>query len=429
MTRELSIEVAETLAAAGYQAVWAGGCVRDALLGQSPDDYDIATDATPEQVRETFGRKRTLAVGEAFGVIIVLGARDSDGVVPQVEVATFREETGYTDGRRPDSVSFCTAAEDAKRRDFTINALFAQPTRDVDDNLRANILDYVDGLRDFDARLLRAVGDPVKRFEEDKLRMLRAVRFTQRLGRDFGFTLEPATEAAIRTHATAIEVVSWERITQELTKMLRHVAAGDGFRLLRSVGLFEVLFPELANEAAAILGDLDALNAASVAESTREASLAVSLAILLRRLSGDAVSGVLDRMKVSNEVRDRVGVLHRDAATLHRHDASLAEVKPLLASAAFDDLSLYAHAVALADDRPLDAFRHWQSYRSATDAAVLDPPPLLTGGDLIAMGLKPGPTFKTLLGTVREQQLNEQLSSREEAVALVGRLLSDHSKT
>ena len=210
----------------------AGGCVRDMLLGREPKDYDVATTARPEQVRTLFGQGRTLAVGASFGVIVVLPPRGSDA--GQVEVATFRTEGPYLDGRRPESVAFCTPEEDAKRRDFTINGMFYDP-------IEARVLDFVGGEADLAARVIRAIGDPHDRMREDKLRMLRAVRFTATLD----FALDETTAAAVREMAEQITVVSAERIAQELRRMLVDAHRRRAVELCESVGLLEVILPEL----------------------------------------------------------------------------------------------------------------------------------------------------------------------------------------
>jgi poly(A) polymerase len=200
--REFAIDVVKRLQSAGFQAFWAGGCVRDELLGLVPKDYDIATDARPEEVQRLF--RRTVAVGVSFGVVEVLGPRQ-DGDVLKVQVATFRTDAGYSDGRRPDQVVFSSAREDALRRDFTTNGMFFDP-------LKNELLDYVGGQADLQARVLRAIGDPHVRFAEDKLRLLRAIRIATR----FDLTIEPATAAAIRAMADQLPVVSAERIADEL---------------------------------------------------------------------------------------------------------------------------------------------------------------------------------------------------------------------
>ena len=198
--REFALEIAKRLRTAGFESLWAGGCVRDELLGIPPKDYDIATSATPDQIRDLFGRRRTLPIGAAFGVVTVLGPRTAG----QIEVATFRTDAAYSDGRHPDSVSFTTAEHDAQRRDFTINGLFYDPIAET-------VVDYVGGQNDLNLRTIRAIGDPRLRIGEDKLRMLRAIRFAAA----FDFTIDPATFAAIQQMAGEILTVSAERIGME----------------------------------------------------------------------------------------------------------------------------------------------------------------------------------------------------------------------
>ena len=214
------------LKAAGYEALLAGGCVRDLLLGCEPKDYDVATSATPDEVEAVF--ERTIAVGKAFGVIVVQGDECA------VEVATFRADGDYSDGRRPDSVRFTNAQEDAKRRDFTINALFL----DVDSG---EVVDYVDGQIDLTRQIIRAVGDPVQRFKEDKLRLLRAVRFAANLN----FKIDDATKAAITGASGDVATCSAERIQAELTKLLVRGNASHGFRLMSETGLLQVILPDI----------------------------------------------------------------------------------------------------------------------------------------------------------------------------------------
>ena len=231
--REFAVEVVRQLRAAGHTALFAGGCVRDLLLGRPAKDYDVATTATPDQVRRLFGHKRTLPVGASFGVIIVLGPREAG----HVEVATFRTEGPYQDGRRPSSVAFCTPEEDARRRDFTINGMFYDP-------METRVLDFVGGEADLSSRVVRAIGDPHERVREDKLRMLRAVRFAATLD----FALDPTTAEAIREMAGQLIIVSAERIAQELKKMLVDRHRRRAIELSESTELLPIILPELNRE-------------------------------------------------------------------------------------------------------------------------------------------------------------------------------------
>ncbi|MEO1618794.1 MAG: CCA tRNA nucleotidyltransferase, partial [Planctomycetota bacterium] len=231
-----AIRICETLTEAGHQAFFAGGCVRDALLGRQPKDFDVATDATPDRVREIFGRKKTLAFGASFGVIGVLPAASSRGdVKPEpTEVATFRSDGEYSDGRRPDQVHFGDAENDALRRDFTINGLFFDP-------IREEVIDYVGGQSDLQRRCLRTIGEASQRFEEDKLRMLRAVRFATTLE----FDLDPAVLREIQRRADEIRLVSSERIGAEMRRVMVAKGAVGGLRLLQETKLALVIFAEL----------------------------------------------------------------------------------------------------------------------------------------------------------------------------------------
>ena len=228
--REFAQQVVQQLSDAGFTALWAGGCVRDLLIGRTPKDYDVATNARPEQVREVFGKRRTLSVGESFGVIVVLGPKSAG----QVEVATFRTDGNYLDGRRPETVVFSSPEEDAQRRDFTINGMFYDP-------LKEEVMDFVGGQQDLAAGVLRAIGDPLERMEKDKLRMLRAVRFAA----TFDFELDVATADAVRSMADQISVVSAERIAQELRRMLVDQHRQRAVELCCDVDLLTRILPEL----------------------------------------------------------------------------------------------------------------------------------------------------------------------------------------
>src|SRR5437762_5960893 len=207
LARQFAVDVVRRLRESGHQSLWAGGCVRDQLMGQLPKDYDVATDAVPDRVRDVFGRRRTLAIGASFGVITVLGPEGAG----QIDVATFRRDADYSDGRHPDAVTFSDAEHDAQRRDFTINGLFYDP-------LAEQVIDYVAGQDDLQRRVIRAIGEPLRRIAEDKLRMLRAVRFAAR----FDFALDEATRAAIVQQAHELIIVSAERVAAELRMNLTH---------------------------------------------------------------------------------------------------------------------------------------------------------------------------------------------------------------
>src|SRR3954470_5971345 len=221
LAREFAVDVARRLRESGHQALWAGGCVRDQLMAQMPKDYDVATDAVPDRVREVFGKRRTLPIGASFGVITVLGSQGAG----QIDVATFRRDAAYSDGRHPDAVSFSDAEHDAQRRDFTINGLFFDPVED-------RVIDFVGGQEDLARRVVRAIGDPLARIAEDKLRMLRAVRFAAR----FDFAIEDKTLAAIKQQARELIIVSAERVATELRLILTHPNRARGIELLAETG-------------------------------------------------------------------------------------------------------------------------------------------------------------------------------------------------
>ena len=409
-----AVSVVERLQEAGHVAVFAGGCVRDMLLASDrlapPDDYDVATDATPQRVRELFGRKSTLAVGESFGVIIVIGPK-IDGRHLQVEVATFRSEGEYSDGRRPDKVVFCTAEEDAARRDFTINGMFYDPLND-------RVLDYVGGQDDLENGIVRAIGDPHARIAEDKLRMLRAVRFTAR----FGFALDRATEAAIEKHAAEITVVSWERITQELAKILRHPRRSYGVRLATQVGLLAHALPELPLHTAEFEETLGIL------ATFQEPSLPLALAALLhtrppgtvRRPKGGTVSAIGRRLKLSNDDREAtVWLVEQLPAITEFGSLELADQKLMLVDPRSPDLIELGRAKLVASNRSTSPVDQAAEFLKSTSRTVLCPEPLIDGAALKSLGMKPGPEFKDVLNQVRRLQLNEQIATYDEALAIV----------
>src|SRR5262245_19628556 len=266
LARQFAVEVARKLGECGHQSLWAGGCVGAQRLGQTPKDYDVATDATPDRIREIFGKRRTLPIGAAFGVITVLGPREAG----QLDVVTFRKDAAYSDGRHPDAVTFSDAEHDAQRRDFTINGLFYDP-------LEHRVIDYVGGQDDLKRGVVRAIGDPLARIAEDKLRMLRAVRFAAR----FGFTIEEATLSAIKQQAHELVIVSAERVATELRLILTHNSRSRGVELLAESGLLEVVLPE----ATSMLQSRDQWSRCTAIFSALDnPTFSMSLAALLRDL-------------------------------------------------------------------------------------------------------------------------------------------------
>lgn len=405
--RKFAVQVVERLRAAGFEALWAGGCVRDLLLEHAPVDYDVATAARPEQVRQLFGPRRTLAVGAAFGVIIVLGPDSMSG---QVEVATFRNDAAYSDGRRPDAVTFSTAAEDAARRDFTINGMFYDP-------LTETVIDYVGGREDLARGLIRSIGDSDARIGEDKLRMLRAVRFAAR----FGFTIEAATEAALSRHASELSIVSGERMSAEMHKTLMTNGREFALRTWASTGLLDVLLPYLAQHWS-IVGERSCRLLRAIEVDDWIAPLS---AILYSLIDSDAATtrGVKEicadfksRLKLSNVDLTRFRFALESQRIFETAGViAWSQLQPYLVHPATRvgvDLLAARVTCGEVDTKPLD----YIGQRLSQSPESLDPPPLIAGGDLHSLGLPPGPRFKELLMRARNAQLDGLLDSRDKAL-------------
>jgi poly(A) polymerase len=409
--RAFALVVVKRLREAGYESLWAGGCVRDELLKRRPKDYDVATNARPEQVQIVFGPKRTHAIGAAFGVIAVIGTRRQG----MVEVTTFRHDERYSDGRRPDSLTFGTAENDAQRRDFTINGLFFDP-------IAERVIDYVGGIADLNAGVLRAIGDARARFNEDKLRMLRAVRMAS----TFGFVIDPATEAAMRAMAAEVTVISAERIAQELRMMLVLERRRRALELLRTSGLLDAVLAEIAaiDEASWEL-------ALAVVDALPHVSFPLVMASLFAERN-DLEAGALHelvnracrRLKLSNEERHRIEWLVR-----HRDDLVDADTLPwsrvqrLLIAGGAEDLVDLHEARARVQGTSLDAVEFCRG-KLRLPAEVLNPPPLLGGDELIAHGVPQGPHYAEVLEVVRNAQLDGEVQTHGEALAFVDRWLA-----
>lgn len=400
--REFAADVVARLQVAGHRALWAGGCVRDELLGLTPADYDVATDARPEQVKALF--RRCHSFGASFGVVEVLGPRGSDGEWLKVQVATFRSDGAYTDGRHPDAVTFSSPEEDAQRRDFTINGMFFDP-------VAKQVIDYVGGQADLAAKVLRAIGDPAARFTEDKLRILRAVRMAAR----FELAIDPITFAAARRMASDITAVSAERIAEELRKILTNRHRSRGFRLLREFDLIGPVLPEAAADWDRVVRVLDALPS--------DAVFPLAFAAVLQALGPATAEEIGRRLRLSNVELDHVVWLVenqdvlRDAPTMRP-----SRLKPLLAHPGSADLLVLHRANAVANGTGLEPIEFCERMLQETPRGELNPPLLVTGDDLRAAGLTPGPAFKRLLDAVREAQLDGAVRTKDEALALVERL-------
>ena len=409
--REFARVVVHRLRGGGHEALWAGGCVRDELLGRTPADYDVATSALPEQVRAIFGRSRTIAVGAAFGVITVVGPKDSG----QVEVTTFRTDAAYTDGRHPDGVRFSTAREDAQRRDFTINGLFLDP---VD----GTVHDHVGGRADLEAGIVRAIGLPAERFSEDHLRMLRAVRFAA----GFAFVLEAGTLEAIHRLAPLVATVSPERIAAELRVMVSRPGRGRALWLLRDTGLARVVLPEVAPAADDGADDARWDDAVRTIEALDAPTLPLVLAILAER-TPSALPRIASRLRLSNREAEAAAWARSalDAfagRSPHPAERPWSSIQPWLAHRDAPLLAdaLQAHATVAAGDDPASAaLSEWVAGRMSLPRARLDPPPLLGGHDLLRAGVPAGPGLGTMLERIRTLQLDGQLSTAAEALRWV----------
>jgi poly(A) polymerase len=438
-SRAAARELVVRLQSRGYTAFWAGGCVRDQLLGREPQDYDIATDATPAEVESLF--RRTVPVGRQFGVVIVVAGGQ------EFQVATFRTEGGYADGRRPGEVRFSSAREDAQRRDLTINGLFYDPVADT-------IHDWVGGRADLDARLVRMIGDPAERLAEDHLRLLRVVRFAAQLD----FAIDAATFAAVQDHAASIQRVSAERVRDELVKLFRPPHAARGLELLRTSGLLEQVLPEVAAFITCAQSP-DYHPEGTVYEHVRgmlaalppDANDWLPWAVLLHDVakpataSQDPVSGsihfyghervgaaqaaeILRRLRFPNRVVDAVEVAVR-------HHMQFKDVKHMRRSTLRRMLLRPTFPVELELHRldcqgshgRLDHYEFMRQEAAEFDRRPELRPPLIRGEEVMALGVPPGPALGSLLAAVREKQLLDELHSREEALALVRALLGGGS--
>lgn len=399
--RDFAYEVVRRLRDVGHQALWAGGCVRDQLLGLLPKDYDVATSARPEQIRELFGQRRTIAVGAAFGVIAVLGPRSAGSV----EVATFRGESQYLDGRHPSEVHFTDAEHDAQRRDFTINGLFFDP-------MKSEVIDYVNGQRDLAERIVRAIGDPAARFADDKLRMLRAVRFAA----TFNFTIEPATLAAIDRHAGEIHQVSAERIGMEVRRMLLDPRRAAALKQLEACKLLVEVLPEVAR----LPRDVQKATRA-VLRHLDDPTLSVALAAALHRAGGpDVAREVSRRLRFTNKEADRTEWLLSHLEQVAAADRlAWPQLQRLLVHEG--GAELVQMLVAITGET---AAARLCREKLAMPAEELNPAPLVDGSDLLSAGVPAGPGVGKLLEQIRDAQLEGSFMSREHALESVKQALA-----
>jgi poly(A) polymerase len=431
--RDLANSVCDTLRQNGYQALFVGGCVRDLLLGREPADFDVTTDAPPERVMSLF--PEGVGVGAQFGVVLV----PRDGL--KVEVATFRSDVGYSDGRHPDRVVYSTTAkEDVQRRDFTINGLLMRHDT-------AEVLDFVGGQADLKAGILRAIGEPSRRFAEDKLRMLRAVRFAAR----FRFIIEPATIVAIRRHAAEIGQVSAERLHDELTKLLTEGAARRGFELLDDTGLLQQLLPEIAAMKSVEQppefhpeGDVWIHTLLMIEQLPADCSPTLAWGVLLHdvgkpptfkpvsetgdriRFDGHVEVGVrmaediCKRLRFSNEETEQITALvanhmrFKDVAKMRT-----STLKRFVRLPRFDEHLELHRLDCLSSHRRLDSYGFVQRFLAGTPPDQVHPLRLLTGDDLQQMGYVPGPLFSEILRSLEDAQLEGRVQNKEGAAEYV----------
>ncbi|HLH01420.1 MAG TPA: CCA tRNA nucleotidyltransferase [Bryobacteraceae bacterium] len=434
MTREtLALEIIQLLQARGHRALLLGGCVRDRLLGIAPKDFDVGTDARPEQIAAYFPGAQL--VGAHFGVILV---RREPGV--HVEVATFRSEGTYSDGRRPDAVHFETdPARDAQRRDFTINALMEDP-------VAGEVLDFTGGRQDLANRIIRAIGNPRDRFREDHLRMLRAVRFAARLD----FSIEPATMAALRAEAPAIQRISAERIRDELIRILTEGNARRGFELLDGVGLLAQVLPEVkAFQGVAQPPEFHPegdvwTHVLLMLEQLRRPTPTLALGVLLHdvgkpptfsvsdrirfnnhaEVGAEMARNILARLKLPNEPAEQVVSLVANHMRFKDvQQMRLSTLKRFLCLPRFDEHLELHRLDCLSSNGYLQAYNFVRQKMQELDREELQPPRLLTGRDLIEAGYRPGPAFGKALEAAETAQLEGEIHTREQALQVARTVL------
>ena len=427
-SKQRATDVAAKLRGAGYRAYFAGGCVRDALLGTNPKDYDIATDATPQQVQALF--PKSLAVGAHFGVVVVRSGAE------HIEVATFRTDGSYKDGRRPEAVAYSTPEEDAQRRDFTVNGLFYDPVSN-------EVIDFVGGKADLEARVLRAIGDPASRFREDHLRLMRAVRFATVLG----WQIEPVTWAAVKAEAPSLAKISIERIRDEFMKIMLHPNRVRGLDLLDESGLLTWILPEMEALKGCDQppqfhpeGDVWVHTRLMLSLLPETVSTPLVLSVLLHDIAkpatktidgtgrirfnghddlGAEMTGhILRRLKFSNDIIEAtVEAVLLHMKFMHVKDMRTAKLKRWMAHPTFPDQLALHRVDCLGCHGMLDNYEFLQAKQEEFANEPVIPPPLVNGHDLLAAGYPGGPEIGRLLILVQDQQLEGALTTREEALA------------
>jgi len=448
--KETATNIVKKLRQEGYSAYFAGGCVRDQLMGNTPNDYDIATSARPEQVMRLFSQ--TVTVGARFGVVLVL----MDG--QQVEVATFRSDGNYADGRHPDEVTYTDDARlDVLRRDFTINGLLWDP-------LTETLLDYVGGREDIRSRVIRTIGDPQHRFQEDRLRLIRAARFSAR----FGFELETATRDVIQILADQISRVSKERLRDELVKILTEGYASNGIRLLESLRLLRQILPEISDlrgveqppefhpegdvwvhtllmlqimdetkRDLAHRSDPTATDWAATHGNESYPSISLALGVLLHDVGKPPTFEVKDRIRFNNHcevgarmalrICDRLRFTNKQIESVtqlvrdHLKFKDLPQMRPatlkrFLRQEGFEEHLELHRLDCLGSHRNLDLWRLSKDHLTHLKPEEIRPVPLISGDDLIALGYRPGPIFKEILKAVEDAQLDLVIHDRAQAL-------------
>ena len=435
--KDKAIGIVKRLRGEGYESYLAGGCVRDMLLGKTPQDYDISTNAKPDEIAKIF--PKTIPVGAQFGVLLVMIESEA------FEVASFRHDGPYLDGRRPTHVRYGSLQEDILRRDFTINGMVYDP-------ITGQIIDLVGGREDLERKLVRAIGNPHSRFEEDRLRMVRAVRFAASLD----FTIESETFDAIRELASTVKQISWERIGEEITRILTEGGAKRGFELLDRTGLLKILLPEIEamkgveqspdyhpegdvfTHTMLTLSHLD-----SPTETLAYGCLLHDVAkpVCIRRdehrltfyghteKGAEMAEELLKRLKRSRATWERVAYLVRNHLRhVQAPQMRLSTLKRFLGEDGINELLELTRIDALSANGDLQHYRFCKQKLTELEEEEIHPEPLLRGRDLIAMGFSPGPTFHIILKQVEEAQLGGELSSREEAMEWVHRNYRNEGK-
>ncbi|MFQ5963730.1 MAG: CCA tRNA nucleotidyltransferase [Candidatus Scalinduaceae bacterium] len=432
LLKETAIDIVKRLREKGYNALFAGGCVRDMLMGSVPEDYDIATDASPKDILSIF--KKTVPVGVHYGVILVV---ENDF---QFEVATFRSDGTYTNGRHPDTVTFCDAKGDALRRDFTINGMFYDP-------INNKCFDYVGGMSDIKAHLIRAIGNPSERFNEDRLRMIRAVRFACR----FNYEIEGRTAEAIIKFHDRVSSVSAERIREELEKILTGPNPHTGIKMMDELNILKEILPEVTamkgveqpdnyhpegdvfTHTLLTLSELDTSRKSTGFHGGWELAMAALLhdigkpvtfeiADRIRFNNHDNIGAkmaekICDRLRMSNAEKERIAWLVKNHLYLRNaQKMRISKLKRLFAHEGYPELAELYRIDSLSSTGNLDDYVFCQEMYEELQEEEVKPEPLITGHDLIALGLKPGPIFSKILDAIKDEQLENKITTKEQAI-------------